>query len=148
MRALTLAMVLEQSAGDTESAIVPLEEYLGLFAETPYAWPLVRERTVCAPLIVSYLEGKPDPSRRLAARALLSVIKRSDRTRPLALSKRERQVLRRLPSHRDKQLADALGLTVHGVRYHLRKLFAKMGVTKRADAVYRARALGLIPDDT
>lgn len=148
MRALTLAMVLEQRAGDSGAAIAPLEEYLALFAETPYAWSLVQEREVCAPLIASYLEGEPEPSRRQTARALLSVIERAGRTHPLALSKRERQVLRRLASHRDKQIADALGLTVHGVRYHLRKLFARMGVTQRADAVRRARALGLLPDDT
>ena len=41
-----------------------------------------------------------------------------------------------------------LGLTAHGVRYHLRKLFTRLGVTSRAEAVRRGRELGAIPDDS
>ena len=33
-----------------------------------------------------------------------------------------------------------------GVRYHLRKLFTKLNVRTRVEAVRRARELGLIPD--
>ena len=36
------------------------------------------------------------------------------------------------------------GLTTHGVRYHLRKLFTKLGANTRADALHRARELDLI----
>lgn len=147
MRALALSMVLEKRAGDLKSAIVQLGQYLGFFAETPYAWPVVQERAVCAAVVRSYLELNLDSSCRRTAQALLAVMKRADQARPLVLSKRERDVLQRLASQRDRQIADELGLTVHGVRYHLRKLFSKMSVQKRADAVRRARALGLIPDD-
>ena len=62
------------------------------------------------------------------------------------LSERQREVLLQLPGHRDKEIAAALGLTEHGVRHHLRKLFAKLGVASRDEAVRRARKLGLIPD--
>ena len=63
------------------------------------------------------------------------------------LSQREKDVLRRSESQRDKQIAAELGLTVDGVRYHLRKVFAKLGVARRAEAVSRARELGLLADD-
>ena len=64
------------------------------------------------------------------------------------LSQREKDVLRRSESQGDKQVAAELGLTVHGVRYHLRKVFAKLGVARRAEAVRRARELGLLADDS
>ena len=64
------------------------------------------------------------------------------------LSQREQDVLRRSESQRDKQVAAELGLTVHGVRCHLRKVFAKLGVARRAEAVSRARELGFVADDS
>ena len=148
MRASALWMVLEQRSGDPESAVRHLKEFLGLFVESPYAWPLVRERTTCAAVVTKFLELYPDSPDQETARSLLAAMRRVDEVRDLALSEREREVLRRLDHQRDKQIAAALGLTVYGVRHHLRKLFAKLGVAKRAEAVRRARELGLIADDS
>ena len=53
------------------------------------------------------------------------------------LGAREREVLERLERQREKEIADALGLTMHGVRYYHRGLFSKLEVR-------RARELGLI----
>ena len=64
----------------------------------------------------------------------------------LRLSGREREILHRLEGQRDKAIAAELGLTPHGVRYHIRGLFAKLEVRSRGDAVRRARELGLLPD--
>ena len=47
-----------------------------------------------------------------------------------------------------RSFAAELGLTGHGVRYHLRKLFAKLGANNRGDALRRARELDLIPDES
>ena len=55
-------------------------------------------------------------------------------------------MLQRLETQRDKQIAAAMGLSTFGVRHHIRKLFAKLGVRKRGDAVRRAREMGLLPD--
>ena len=148
MRASVLSMVLEQRSGDPESALGHLKEFLGLFAESPYAWPMVRERTTCAAVVTKFLDLYPDSPDRETARSLLAAMRRVDEVRDLALSKREREVLRQLDHQRDKQIAAALGLTVHGVRHHLRNLFAKLGVAKRAEAVRRARELGLLADDS
>ena len=75
-------------------------------------------------------------------------MRRVDGVRGLVLSEREREILRRLVGQRDKQIAAELGLTVSGVRFHLRKLFTKLNVRTRVEAVGRARELGLIPDDS
>ncbi len=124
-----------------------MEAYLDLYDETPYAGPLVRERADCAGLLASVLEAAPDSSGEARARPLLAAMQRTDAPRPPALSGREREVLRRLEGERDKQIAGALGLTAYGVRYHIRKLFAKLGARNRAEAVRRARELGLLPDE-
>ena len=148
MRALALSVVLERRAGEPESAAGHLEKYLHLFAKSPYAWPLVMERADCEPVVTTFLDRNPDSPIRESARSLLAAIRRVADVRELVLGERERMVLERLASQRDKQIAAALGLTVHGLRYHMRKLFTRLGVHTRADAVRRARELGLIPDDS
>ena len=148
MRALALSVVLEQRAGEPESAVGHLEEFLSLFAESPYAWPLVQERADCAAAMTRFLDLNPGSPYRETARSLLAAMRGVDGVRGLVLSEREREVLQRLESQRDKQIAAALELTVHGVRYHLRKLFTKLNVRTRAEAVRRARELGLISDES
>ena len=125
-----------------------LEEFLSLFAESPYAWPLVQERADCAAVVTRFLDLNPDSPCQESARSLLAAMRRVDGVRGLVLSEREREILRRLEGQRDKQIAAALGLTVSGVRFHLRKLFTKLNVRTRVEAVRRARELGLIPDDS
>ena len=61
---------------------------------------------------------------------------------------RERQILQRLGGRRGKQIAAELGLSAYGVRYHLRSLFAKLGARNRAEALRRAREMGLIHGDS
>ncbi len=148
MRALVLSMVLEQFAGKSESAVRHLEEFLGLFAVSPYAWPLVQERAACAEVLRTFLRTKPDSAHRNSAESLIAAMRSRDEPRTARLSERELQVLRHLEGSRDKQIAEALGIGVHGVRYHLRKLFNKLKVARRAEAVVRARELGLIPEDS
>ena len=125
-----------------------LEEFLSLFAESPYAWPLVQERADCAAVVTRFLDLNPGSPYRETARSLLAAMRGVDQGRRLVLSERERAVLRRLEGQRDKQIAAELGLTVSGVRFHLRKLFTNLNVRTRGEAVRRARELGLIPDDS
>ena len=147
MRALALSIALEQRAGDASAAAGHLREYLRLYAGTPYAGPLARERADCAPVLATFLESNAPAADREAARSLLTAAERAARPRRLRLGDRELQVLQRLDGEMDKQIAAALGLSAHGVRYHLRNLFAKLEVSTRAEAVRRARELGLLPRD-
>ena len=148
MRATVLSMVLEQRAGEPESAMAHLEYFLGLFSETPYAWPLLQERAVCRVVMAAFLERHPESPQREAAQSLLAAMRRADEVRGLVLSEREHAVLKLLEGRGDKQIGAEIGLTAHGVRYHLRKLFTKLGVTSRAEAVRRGRERGVIPDDS
>ncbi len=147
MRALPLSMALEHRAGAAKAASRQLETFLRLLDETPYSWPLVREREVGKEVMESYVDSVPSSSRRDTVLSLLASMNASDEPRVPVLSEREQQVLERLEGQQDKHIAADLGLTVHGVQYHMRKLFAKLGVRRRADAVRRARELGLILED-
>ena len=147
MRALALSIMLERRAGDTETSTRLVAKFLGLYAESPYyAPPFVRERSISPALVRKFLRLKANSRCRQAARALLEAMRRANDRADLSLTDREREVLRRLEGNGDKEIAAAIGLSVHGVRYHLRKLFAKLGVATRIEAVRRARELGLIAD--
>ena len=148
MRATALSMVLEQRAREPEAAMAHLEDFLRLFSETPYALPLFQERDVCRPAMTAFLERQPESRYREAAQSLLAAMRRIDEVRGLVLSEREQAVLNLLEGRGDKQIGAELGLTAHGVRHHLRRLFTKLGVTSRGEAVRRGRELGLIPGDS
>ena len=147
MRALALSAVLERRAGDGAAAAAHVEDYLVAYAGSPYAGPLVRERADCAELLSARLETAPGSPLGDRARSLLAAMESADDPRQRVLSAREQQVLQRLAGRRDKQIAAELGLSTHGVRFHLRNLFAKLGARNRAEALRRAREMGLISGD-
>jgi len=50
-----------------------------------------------------------------------------------------------LPTHLSRQeIADELYVSANTVKTHMRHLYAKLGTHRRAEAVKRARALGLL----
>ena len=62
-----------------------------------------------------------------------------------ALSETELRVLRYLPTNlRGPEIASELFVSLNTIRAHLRNIYAKLGVHSRADAVKRARELGLL----
>jgi LuxR family maltose regulon positive regulatory protein len=62
-----------------------------------------------------------------------------------ALSDRELAVLRFLPTNLSAaEIGNELFLSVHTIKTHMRKLYAKLEVHTRAEAVQRGRALGLL----
>lgn len=65
----------------------------------------------------------------------------------IALSEREREVLALISSGAaTKQIALEVGLSEQGVKYHLSRLYGKLGVAGRTDAVRAAHGLGLVGD--
>ena len=145
MRALVLSVVLEDRAGDAARQRRRLEEFLALFAETGYAWAAVCERRAWRPAVERFLAGAGAAPLRAPAEALLAALRGADADPEHALSAREREILERVEAWSDKAIADDLGLTTSGVRYHLRNVFGRLGATGRADAVRRAREAGLLP---
>lgn len=64
---------------------------------------------------------------------------------PELLTERELAVLRFLPTNLSAtEIGSELFLSVHTVKTHMRKLYAKLDVHTRAEAVQRARSLGLL----
>ena len=148
MRTLALSIMVEQQAGETEASLRGVQEYLSLFTASPFAWSLVREWTTCAEPVKKFLELHPESPHREAACSLLAAMRRMDDGSNLALSDREREVLSLLAGRRVKEVAATLGLSVHGVRFHLRKLFTKLRVSNRTELLRRATELGLISNDS
>jgi ATP/maltotriose-dependent transcriptional regulator MalT len=61
------------------------------------------------------------------------------------LSPREQEVLALVAEgHSNREIAKSLFITEHTAKYHVSSLFNKLGVTRRAEAVARAVALGLL----
>ena len=90
----------------------------------------------------------PDPG-RLTASAALGLPRRAPRSSlaaaPEELSERELAVLRLLPTElSQREIGDALYVSLNTVKSHTRRIFAKLGVSGREDAVRRARELGLL----
>ena len=67
---------------------------------------------------------------------------------PEPLTDRELDVLRFLDTDlSNAQIADKLFVERSTVRYHLKNIYAKLGVSSREEAVKRARDLNLLQDD-
>lgn len=64
----------------------------------------------------------------------------------LGISAREMAVLHEIAAGRStKEIAAALHVSPNTVKTHVARLFEKLGAKRRADAVIKARALGLVP---
>ena len=150
MRGLALAMALEHRAGEAARARAHLVDYLRLFAQAGYAWPLARERAVALALLD---DVAADPAADAAVREAASGLGEAMRDGAAAraapshwpLDPREMEVLALLERHRDRDIAQALNLSYEGVRSRVRGIFAKLGARSRLDAVHRARAQGILP---
>lgn len=150
MRGLALSMVLEHRAGASDRALAHLADYVRLFAEADYARPLARDRAVALALLddAAFAAGA-DAGVAAAAGSLRQALcekagteaQQSDGT----LTEGELEVLARLEHSRDRDIARTLGLSYDGVRYRVRRIFAKLGARTRLDAVHRARARGILP---
>ena len=64
------------------------------------------------------------------------------------LTGREQQVLRAVAfGHTNRQIADALHITIDGVKFHLKVIFGKLGAERRAQAVCIAGHWGFMSMD-
>ena len=147
MRALVLGVALEEAAGNRVAALGHLETFLVLFAETDYGWAVVRERCVTVPVLEAFRDGNPGSPLEASAESLLAASSASPSQVAPLLSAREAEVLARLEGQTDREIGEELGMSAQGVRYYIRKLFAKLEVSNRYDGVQRARSLGLLPPD-
>ena len=148
MRGLALLAGLEAKSGDWRAALNHLEQFLKLFVEIDYSRPIVREGEQGVAVLEAFRNANPNSTLASCAESIIAAsLKASDLAVP-SLSPRETEVLCRLESQRDKEIASSLGITTHGVRYHVGNILDKLDARDRFDAVRRARSAGLLdPDD-
>ena len=143
-RATAWAMHAAWLVGDTVAAEEFLKANLRLFRRTGFSRALTSMPESTRAMLERLDTGDSDlNAARDAVRALIAAPEPGPSD--VSLTEREREILARLPIHRDKEIARSLGLTDNGVRYHVKKIFTKLGVTNRRDAVRKAEALGISP---
>ena len=148
MRALARAMRLECLAGDAARATARVAEYLRLFRQADYAQPLALRGDIALPLLHGLADVHPDGAElEPEARALIGRIAGEPEAGPPALNQAELDVLTQLAAMPDHRIAEQVGLSYNGVRYRIGRIFTKLGVRNRHDAIRKARSLSLLPPD-
>ena len=144
LRGLALSMVVAERAGQADNAVSRLVEFLRLARETGYTKPLVRDREVSRQVLRRLLAIKVDTGTRDTAESILERLDGARTDTPM-FSSRELQVLAEVRDGlRNREIADHLGISQPGVRFHLMNIYRKMGVSRRDEAVRTAQALGVL----
>ncbi|CAG2154967.1 HTH-type transcriptional regulator MalT [Cupriavidus yeoncheonensis] len=157
----TLHMMLavaEAGRGDRKAARRQAFKGLRLGHRLGLARSLLDASAGVATLLEDLLDdGAPDPVLAFYIRRLLDArMREAPPLRPACgedradlLNARERQVLELVAQAMpNKKIARVLGLTTHTVKWHLRKIYGKLGVSERDEAVARMRDLALSAQPT
>ena len=145
MRGLALSMVAAHRAGKRDRAQARLIEFLRLTHKVDFVRPLVRHRDVSR-AVAQQLTGTDLPEDvRTAVGNILARLDEPAGASPDIFSMRELEVLSRVREGlHNSEIAVHLGVTDDGVRYHLKNIYRKTGVSSRAQAVRYAQSLGVL----
>lgn len=157
---LLLEALTDQALGEWEPGLAALGRALTLAAPEGYLRLFLDEGAPLATLLKQWLAGRnardPHPPERAAqvyARGLLASMQATHLGTPArrgvpvseALTGRELDVLRLMAEGRsNSEIAALLFVAVSGVKSYINRLFRKLAVTSRTQAVARARELGLL----
>jgi LuxR family maltose regulon positive regulatory protein len=151
IEALVVRAQLRDLAGDRNGAAEDLREALSGAAPERICGPFERARGLVPLLRAAVKASRSDYAdvRLIAFAESLSA--RLTRVSPVALptegvqfSPRELEVLEELIQGRsNKEIARALDMTEHTVKFHLKNIFSKLKVERRGQAIAKARELGL-----
>ena len=148
VRFLELTAALDELRGPTCDDLLDTSDSLARLRALSRATPILSmangagTRFRCEPLVRAVLldrlaEGEPQLAARLRARAVT--------LSGAAVSEAEMRVLRLLPTPLTlREIGERLFLSLNTVKTHTRSLHRKLGVSSRAEAVERARALGIL----
>jgi LuxR family maltose regulon positive regulatory protein len=147
LRYLLLEFALSSTESRVEYADCPLREALAIGARTGMRQVFrecANDRLISA-LGELLIAPNLDDLERSFVCTVLNKLREPAVTGTNTLSTRELEVLRFLVvGGSDKHLARQLNISEHGVRYHLKSLFKKLGVHDRVSAIAQSRRLGLM----
>ena len=145
LRGLALSMVVADGAGRPERAQARLVEFLRLVAEVDYVRPMVRHREVSRKVLKQLLDTDLEEDLQRAAESLLAQVDAPAIDNSGIFTPREVQVLQEVQrGHPNQEVGNRLGMTQDGVRYHLKSIYRKTGVSSRTGAVRYALSAGVL----
>ena len=145
LRGLALSMDVAHRAGQPDRALERLVDFLRTVRGTGYTRPLVRHRAVSRTVLGRFLSTDPDEELRATAESMLTTMGGSASSDHQLFSRHELDVLAEAARGlRGKEMGGRLGISYEGVRYHLKNIYRKAGVSKRADAIEYAQSLGIL----
>lgn len=148
LECLILQALAQQLHGDTTKAVVTLEQALTLAEPEGYIRIFVDEGEPMAMLLERIKAG--GGKLHAYATKLLNAFNRTDAilsTQPLVdpLSERELEVLRLLNTHLSgPEIAAELTVSVNTIKTHIKRIYSKLNVGNRHEAVERAKNLNLL----
>ena len=153
---LLLQALAHHAQGDIPRALDPLERALTLAEPEGYVRLFVDEGPPMARLLYEALSRgiAPDYVRRLLAAVPVSEPEQAHKLAPKTHeaewveppSERELEVLQLIAEGlTNQEIASKLFLSLNTVKVHTRNIYGKLGAHHRAEAVARARALGILP---
>ena len=145
---LLLQALARQAQDDTSAAIAPLQRALTLAAPEGYVRLFIDEGPLMASLLSEAITRGVVPdytSSLLAAIPKFSAISTTQSTMIEPLSQRELEVLNLVAQGlSNREISERLFLALSTVKTHNQKIFGKLQVQRRTEAVARARELGLL----
>lgn len=147
VEAWLLSALVEHAAGDWQAASRALDNALAPAEHEPYHSAFLLQGTVVRELLEHQAQtGTAHPA--LLEVLLDGVGQRPPDTATLTepLTEREQRILRYLPTMlSNAEIGAEVFVSLNTVKTHLRSIYRKLDVNGRADAVDRARKLGLLP---
>ena len=138
------ALVLD-AQGEQTAALKPLAQALELAGPEGYVTLFVNEGEPLQRLLKAAVQQAHSSKYALH---LLSYFGEADESQPLVdpLSERELEILALIAAGlKNQEIADQLIISLNTVLYHNKNIYGKLGVSKRALAIAKARELNLLP---
>jgi LuxR family transcriptional regulator, maltose regulon positive regulatory protein len=146
VEALILRAVIKERTGEAADALQTMLRALKLASKPRFVRPFVEEGEAILPLVESAAERVPD--RNFAARVVAAFGKKAAtpaKAAPAVLTGRDLEILRLAAAGASNvAIAERLVIGPRTVKRHVENVCAKLHVPGRAEAIARARELGLV----
>ena len=151
---LILQAVAQEAQGNTAVALRTLEQALNLAEPEGFCQIFVDEGKAIATLLQKMQDVEPGEKMKRYVSKLLAALKANQQALPAAatpqpliepLSQRELEVLQLIAEGlSNREISERLFLALNTVKGHNQRIFGKLQVQRRTEAVARARELGLL----